>query len=97
MPGQAYFTFQAGSAEIRARGTLVLKRLGGGLLGVKQHLVKGIDPQRHHGKGGNHLLFLSTTSTLSQTFRHLFVTTRLLATTRLLLDEVYQLIEVPFN
>ena len=31
---------------------------------------------RTAGKGRNYLLFLSTTSTRSQTFRHLFVTVR---------------------
>ena len=59
------------------------------------------------GKVVDHLLFRSTTSTRSRTFRHLFVTLHvrwlslfLIATlvfTRLLLDEIYHLIELPFE
>ena len=59
------------------------------------------------GKGGEHLLFHSTTSTRSQTLRHLFATLHvrwlhvfLIATlvfTRLLLDEIYHLIKLPFE
>ena len=57
------------------------------------------------GEGGDHLLFHVTTSTRSQTLRHLFATLQmrwlhvfLIATlefTRLLLDEIYHLIELP--
>ena len=59
------------------------------------------------GKGGDHLLFLSTTSTRSWTLRHLFAIWRkddyhvfLIATlvfSRLLLDEIYHLIELLFD
>ena len=58
------------------------------------------------GKGGDHL-FHSTTSTRSWTLRHLFATLHvrwlsriLIATlvfTRLLLDEIYHLVELPFE
>ena len=59
------------------------------------------------GKGGDHLLFYSTTSTRSRTFRHLFATLHVrwhhifliapLVFTRLLLDEIYHLIELLFD
>ena len=59
------------------------------------------------GKGGNHLLFHPTNSTRSQTLRHLFATLlgddyhvfliAMLVFTRLLLDEIYHLIELPFD
>ena len=59
------------------------------------------------GKRGGHLWFHSTTSTRSRTLRHLFATLHvrwlslfLIATfvfTRLLLDEIYHLIELPFE
>ena len=59
------------------------------------------------GKGGGHLLFHSTTSTRSRTLRHLFATLHVrwlsriliptLVFTRLLLDENYHLIELPFD
>ena len=59
------------------------------------------------GKGRDHFLFLSTTSTCSPTLRHLFATLHvrwlslfLIATlvfTRLLHDEIYHLIELPFE
>ena len=59
------------------------------------------------GKAGDHLFFHSTTSTRSRTLRHLFATLHvrwlslfLIATfvfTRLLLDEIYHLIELPFE
>ena len=59
------------------------------------------------GKGGDHLLFHSTTSTRSRTFKHLFATLHVrwyhifliapLVFTRLLLDEIYHLIELPFD
>ena len=59
------------------------------------------------GKGGDHLLFHSTTSTRSRTLRHLFATLHVrwlsrifnckLVFTRLLLDEIYHLIELPFE
>ena len=59
------------------------------------------------GKGGKHLLFHSSTSTRSRTLRHLFATSHvrwlsriLIATlvfTRLLLDEIYHLIELLFE
>ena len=62
---------------------------------------------RQQGKGGDHLLFHSTTSTRSRTFRHLFATLHVrwhhifliapLVFTRLLLDEIYHLIELPFD
>ena len=59
-------------------------------------------------KGVDHLLFHSATSTRSQTFRHLFATLyvrwlsvifliALFVFTRLLLDEIYHLIELPFD
>ena len=58
-------------------------------------------------KGGDHLLFHSTISTRSRTLRHLFATLHvrwlssiLIATlvfTRLLLDEIYHLIELLFE
>ena len=54
------------------------------------------------GKRGDHLLFHSTTSTRSQTLRHLFATLHVrwlsrIFNTRLLLDEIYHLIELPFE
>ena len=59
------------------------------------------------GKEGDHLLFHSTTSTHSRTLRHLFATLHVrwlsrifnckLVFTRLLLDEIYHLIELPFE
>ena len=59
------------------------------------------------GKGGDHCLFHSATSTCSQTFRHLFVTLHvkwlshilisLLVFTRLLFDEIYHFIKLPFD
>ena len=59
------------------------------------------------GKGGEHLSFHSTTSTHSWTSRHLFATLHLrwlshiliapLVLTRLLLDEIYHLIELPID
>ena len=57
---------------------------------------------RQQGKGGDHLLFHSTTSTRSQTLRHLFATLHVrwlsrIFNTRLLLDEIYHLIELPFE
>ena len=62
---------------------------------------------RQQVKEGNHLLFHSTTSTCSQTLRHLFANLHvrwlsriLIATfvfTRLLLDKIYHLIELPFE
>ena len=58
------------------------------------------------GKGGDHLLFRSTTSAHSLTSRHLFATLHVrwlplfliasLITIRLLLGEIYHLIELPF-
>ena len=60
-------------------------------------------------KGGDHLLFHSTTSTSSRTFRHLFATLHVrwlsrifnrivtLVFTRLLLAGIYHLIELPFD
>ena len=55
----------------------------------------------HQGKGGDHFLFHSTTSTRSRTFRHLFATLHVrwhhifliapLVFTRLLLDEIFTL------
>ena len=58
--------------------------------------------------GGDHLLFHSTTSIHSQTIRHLFATLHVrwlsdifnpapLVSTKLLLDEIYHLIELPFD
>ena len=62
---------------------------------------------RTAGKRGDHLLFHSTTSTRWRTLRHLFATLHvrwlslfLIATfvfTGLLLDEIYHLIELPFE
>ena len=59
------------------------------------------------GKGGGHLLFHSTTSTCSRTLRHLLATLHvrwlsrifiaMLVFTRLLVDEIYHLIELPFD
>ena len=58
------------------------------------------------GKGGDHVLFLSTTSTHSQAFRHLklciwddyhVLLIPSLVTTRLPLDEIYHLIELHFE
>ena len=59
------------------------------------------------GKGGNNLLFNSTTSTRSLTFRHSFATlhvgwlshtfNRTTCITRLLLDEIYHFMELPFD
>ena len=59
------------------------------------------------GKEGDHLLFHSTTSTRSRTLSHLITTLQmrllyhpfLIVTlvTRLLLDEIYHIIELPFN
>ena len=60
------------------------------------------------GKGGDHLLFLSTTSTHSWILRHIYLQLCmwdeyhlfLIATfvfTRLLRDEIYHLIELPFD
>ena len=46
------------------------------------------------GKGGDHLLFHSTTSTHLRTFRYLFTT---LLFTRLLLDKIYHLVGLPFD
>ena len=54
------------------------------------------------GKGGDRLLFHSTTSTRSRALRHLFATLHVrwlsrIFNTRLLLDEIYHLIELPFE
>ena len=59
------------------------------------------------GKDGDHLLFHSTTSTRSRTLRHLVATlhvrwlsrifNRNACVTRLLLDEIYHIIEFPFE
>ena len=59
------------------------------------------------GKWGDSPLFNSATSTCSQTFRHLFATLHVsiyhvfliasLVFTRLLLDEIYRLTELPFD
>ena len=58
------------------------------------------------GKGGDHLLFYSTTSTRSRTLRHLFATLHVrwlscifkrLCLPDFLLDEIYHLIELPFD
>ena len=60
------------------------------------------------GKGGNHLLFHSTTSTRSRTLRHLFATLHvtwlhvfliamLVFLIAMLLDEIYHLNELPFE
>ena len=46
------------------------------------------------GKGGDHLLFHSTTSTRSRTLRHLFAT---LHVRWLLLHKIYHLIELPLE
>ena len=54
------------------------------------------------GKGGDRLLFHSTTSTRSRALRHLFATLHVrwlsrIFNTRLLLDEIYHLVELPFE
>ena len=53
------------------------------------------------GKEGDHLLFQSTTSTCSWTLRHLFAILHVRWLSRifnlLLLDEIYHLIELPFQ
>ena len=59
------------------------------------------------GKGGDYLLFHSATSTRSRTLRYLFATLHVrwlsrifiatLVFTRLLIDEIYHLIELPFE
>ena len=59
------------------------------------------------GNGGDHLLFHSATSTRSQILRHLFATWQLRSLsrifnrnavfTRLLLDVIYHLVELPFE
>ena len=65
-----------------------------------------VDSQDRRGKGGDHLLFHSTTSTRSRTLRHFQLCmwddhhVFLIATlvfTRLLLDEIYHLIKLPFK
>ena len=65
-----------------------------------------VDSQDRRGKGGDHLLSHSTTSTRSRTLRHFQLCmwddhhVFLIATlvfTRLLLDEIYHLIKLPFK
>ena len=67
------------------------------------------DSEESRGReGGVHFLFHSTTSTRSRTFRHLFVTLHVrwlshifnrntLVFTRLLLNEIYHLLELQFD
>ena len=74
---------------------------------IRVFVSRTLTTHRTAGKGGDHLLFHSTTSNGSRTFRHLaalcmwddyyiFLIAPLVFT-RLLLDEIYHLIELPFD